>query len=150
MLSPYINSESDLLLKNFKQLYRNFGLHSIDDLGKIYTQDVEFIDPSHHIHGLLGLKRHFRHQAANLNSCRFRYISELQGEDKAFIRWEMDFSHPKINKGKTLVVPGMTEIHFSRKIFYHHDSFDLGAMVYEHLPVIGSAVKQIKRKLSDA
>jgi hypothetical protein len=33
------------------------------------------------------------------------------------------------------------------KVRYHRDYFDLGAMLYEHLPLLGSLVKTIKRRL---
>lgn len=137
-----------MLIERLKAFYKDFSVDDLDDLGSIYTQDVQFIDPVHEINGLLGLKRYFRNQASNLASCQFHYLSEMVGESQAFIRWEMEFSHPKINGGKTMRLPGMSEVHFSHRVFYQQDSYDLGAMVYEQLPVLGWIVRKVKKRLA--
>lgn len=141
------NNSSEQLISSMKKLYSNFDASSIEKLDAVYTQDVEFIDPVHRIDGLLGLRRYFRQQVNTLNFCRFHYISELLSEDKAFVHWHMEFSHPKIASGKTITMPGMTEVHFSDRIFYHCDSYDLGAMLYEHLPFVGPIIRRIRKIL---
>lgn len=142
------SNSSEQLVSKMKQLYSSFDDSSIEQLSKVYTQDVEFVDPVHRIEGLLGLKRYFRQQVSTLNFCRFTYISELIAEDKAFVHWTMEFSHPKIASGKHISMPGMTEVHFSDRIFYHCDSYDLGAMLYEHLPCIGPVIRRIRKILA--
>ncbi len=136
------------LVQRFKLFYQSFGLDKLEDLSSIYTQDVEFVDPVHEIHGILGLKRYFRNQCQNLESCRFHYHSELINEDKAFVRWTMKFCHPRIAGGKTIEVPGISEIHFSHRIFYHQDCYDMGGMLYENVPLLGSVIRTLKGRLA--
>lgn len=135
------------VIDKMKQLYQSFDAKHLDKLESIYTQDVEFIDPIHHIHGVLGLKRYLRNQMANIDYCEFEYQSEMIGEDKAFIRWQMHYRHPRLAAGKLLSLPGMSEIHFSDKIFYQQDSYDVGQMLYEHIPVMGSLIQMIKKRV---
>jgi hypothetical protein len=140
--------QGEALIKQLKAYYTNFDISRLDELGSLYTQDVEFVDPIERINGLFALKHYLRKQSGGLNFSRFRYINELVGENQAFIRWEMEFSHPKLAKGKVLILPGMSEVHFTQRIFYQQDCYDLGAMLYEHLPVLGFAVRTLKGRLA--
>jgi hypothetical protein len=62
--------------------------------------------------------------------------------------WQMTFSHPRLRRGKALKVRGMTLIRFTDRIYYHEDFYDLGAMLYQHIPLLGTAVRHINRRLS--
>jgi hypothetical protein len=33
------------------------------------------------------------------------------------------------------------------KIYYHRDYFDMGAMLYEHLPLLGRIIQRLKHRL---
>ena len=35
------------------------------------------------------------------------------------------------------------------KVYYQQDQYDLGAMIYEHIPVIGPVVRFLKRRLGN-
>jgi hypothetical protein len=44
---------------------------------------------------------------------------------------------------------GVTELRFTDgKVQSHYDHYDLGAMLYEHLPVMGSLIKLVKSKVA--
>ena len=45
-----------------------------------------------------------------------------------------------------IVYEGVSKLEFNEKIYKHQDFYDLGAMLYEHIPVLGSLVKIIKTK----
>lgn len=139
---------AEALVQRLKRFYEVFDIKQLEALGDIYTQDVEFIDPIETTRGLFALKHYLRKQSGGLNYSNFRYLNEVVGPNQAFVRWEMVFSHPKLSKGKELVLPGMSEIHFTQKIYYQQDSYDLGAMLYEHIPILGFAVRSIKNRLS--
>ncbi len=61
----------------------------------------------------------------------------------------MNFSHPRLKGGKAIIVPGSTFLQFSTdgRACFHQDYFDLGTMLYQHLPIIGFMVKSINRRL---
>ena len=59
-------------------------------------------------------------------------------------------THPRLNRGNEFSVAGVSIIKFNDKIYSHRDYFDLGAMLYEQLPLFGSMTKFIKRKLGTA
>lgn len=62
----------------------------------------------------------------------------------------MTFSHPKLQQGKQRTLDGCTQLIIDieqQRIIYHRDFFDLGAMLYEGLPVLGRVIKLIKVRL---
>ena len=48
-----------------------------------------------------------------------------------------------------ITLDGTTQLKVEdEKIIYHKDYYDLGEMVYEHIPLLGSIIKMIKRRLA--
>jgi len=131
----------------FKQFYRRFDQHSFDMLDKIYDKDVIFSDPIHTISGIETLKRYFEEMCGNLSHCRFEFIDEVLGDGNACFKWEMHYSHPSLKSNTPLSLMGATFIEYSDKIDTHEDFYDMGAMLYEHLPVLGSAVRLVKSRI---
>ena len=131
-----------------KQFYEQFSSATIARLDEIYTQDVEFRDPVHTINGSLGLKNYLRRMATNLSHYRIRYVAEVIGENSAYFTWEMDYAHRSLNHGRILTARGMTQVLFTTKVFYHEDSYDMGALLYENVPVLGAATRHLKKRLA--
>ena len=59
----------------------------------------------------------------------------------------MVFAHPKLGS-KPVFVRGISHIEFSDRIDFHEDSYDLGEMLYDHVPVLGSGTRWLKRRLA--
>lgn len=136
-------------LTQFIELYRR-DLAGVDMsiIADIYSDDIEFVDPAHSIYGIQALVSYFNNMMKELTYCRFdiREVHELEGS--ATLCWTMTLSHPKLKRGKLIAVEGMTLVRFGNKIDYHRDYFDLGAMLYEHVPLLGRAVKFLKKGLA--
>jgi hypothetical protein len=136
-------------MKEFLDVYRNLNGENLDRLQEIYTQEIRFIDPAHEISGLKALTDYFARLYENIEPPRFRFVHHLKNETEGYVQWEMEFSHAKLAGGRTIAVPGASFLRFdgNGKVFFHRDYFDLGAMLYEQLPVLGGVVKSIKRRL---
>ncbi len=135
----------DHFLKTYTALNHS-NLHLLDT---IYTEDIYFVDPAHAFQGLAKLTAYFQALYANLNAIEFNFTDPLKHGDIAYVQWNMAFSHPKLQRGKVIEVPGATflRFHSSGKVSYHRDHFDLGCMLYEHLPVLGKIISGVKRRL---
>jgi hypothetical protein len=60
----------------------------------------------------------------------------------------MTYAHPRLQRGQELTLEGISQLRFAdRRIIYQRDYYDLGAMLYEHLPLVGQVVRGIKRRL---
>jgi len=146
-----LHSNKKILQKDpilaFKKFYRQFDQQSLTFLGEIYSDDVTFSDPVHMIQGLDTLKQYFESMCGNLTQCRFDFIDEIIGENDACFKWEMHYSHPSLKSNAPLKLMGATFIKYSDKIDSHEDFYDMGAMLYEHLPLVGSAIRLIKCRI---
>jgi limonene-1,2-epoxide hydrolase len=134
-------------IQAFRDFYANFSPDSLDRLNRIYAPDVIFEDPAHRIEGLQALEQYFRKMMKAVKSCAFDIHSVSENGHEAWMRWEMTFVHPRLNRGAPVRVPGATCIRVDDHVVWHRDYFDMGAMVYEQLPVLGRAIRAIKRGL---
>lgn len=134
------------LIDNFKTVYEGLDTNSISSIRSIYDEDIKFIDPFHEVNGLESLVGYFSKLYANIESCEFKFVEVFTGDSSAMITWNMKFSHRSLSN-RLIEVPGSTEIRFNDKIHYHRDYFDAGKMLYENVPLIGSAIRYIKKKV---
>ncbi|GHE81380.1 nuclear transport factor 2 family protein [Thalassotalea profundi] len=145
-----LSSQSELWLKDFIDVYQTLSTKNLGLLETIYHKEVTFIDPIHQIEGLDNLHRYFQHLYENLSSCDFVIEHVISQEKEAAIYWQMSYQHPKLNKGKIVEVQGSSHIKSQEdKIIYHRDYLDLGAMLYEQLPVFGQLTKWIKTRAAN-
>ncbi|MGB0865984.1 MAG: nuclear transport factor 2 family protein [Granulosicoccaceae bacterium] len=133
-------------LQKFVETYQQLGKYNLHSLREVYHPDVEFIDNLHHLHGINQLIQYFEGQYSNLNSCSFDIRRANQTGDDAWLIWDMRFAHPRLRGGKLITVNGASHLRLTDSVTYHRDYFDMGATLYEHLPIIGSAITWIKQR----
>ncbi|MES2606957.1 MAG: nuclear transport factor 2 family protein [Pseudomonadota bacterium] len=144
---PASTSGAESLILRLKDFYAAFSVENLGRLDDIYTQDLEFRDPIHHLRGVLAVRHYLHNMATNLKEYRIRYTDEQVGSNAAYLSWEMDFAHPALEGGKLLSLRGISHVKYTDKIYYHEDSYDVGALLYEHVPVVGFATRLIKNRM---
>jgi len=132
-------------VQQFVNYFENLDPNSIDGLDSFYAVNVHFQDPVHEISGLDSLKAYFNKLNKNLNAGSFSFVSVDTVTNKCFLQWEMTLSLKKPRK--TVRVNGISVLTFEDKITIHRDYFDLGEMIYEHIPLVGGLVRFIKKKI---
>ena len=141
-------TSADYLAERVKEAYQAFGSENIADVESLYTTDIYFEDPSHAIQGKPSLMRYFANQFKNLDKCSFKFHSTIANETDIFMTWTMFVNHSKLRGGETIRVEGTSYLRTRNgKIYYHRDYFDMGAMLYEHMPLIGRIIQRIKQRL---
>ncbi len=135
----------DTFLDTFNQLDKT----SLNLLDTLYHSDICFIDPAHTLNGLPALKCYFTSLYKNVRSIRFAFDARMQSGGQAFVTWTMEISHPRLAKGKPVAVDGCSHLTFARdgRVIRHRDYFDLGAMIYEHLPLMGGLIRTVKTRI---
>ena len=136
-------------MEKFLEVYQKLNADNLNTLQGVYRRDVRFIDPAHVIVGIDNLTAYFAALYTNLDSIVFNFCRPLLIEGKGYVSWQMTFCHKRLGGGKPITTDGVTYLEFDDQgmVFYHRDYFDLGAMLYEHIPLLGPLVKSIKRGL---
>jgi hypothetical protein len=137
-------------LEQFSKKFTQINKDNLDLLETLYTTDIEFIDPLHRVNGLDALTRYFEQVYENVATITF--VMHSHDEVRAgegYMLWRMRFSHPRLKNGDAIEVEGCSHIRWTDdKVYYHRDYFDAGAMLYEHLPVMGRVIAWLKRRLA--
>jgi hypothetical protein len=137
------------LIAELQQHYSDFAAVAGDPLllDNLYDTDVIFCDPVHRVEGLPALKRYFAGMSGGLTSCRFEFDQSVISEGSACLPWHMHFTHRQLKGGQPLSLRGCSLLRFGERVYYHEDFYDLGAMVYEQVPLLGSVVRGVKKRL---
>lgn len=136
-------------MDNFLDVYGDLTRQNVHRIKEIYTPDVHFIDPAHEIRGIDALLCYFERLYTNVTSVKFEFHHPVMDGATGYLQWSMRFSHPRLNRGGEILVPGASFLKFSDegRAYYHRDYYDLGAMIYEHLPIVGAGIGAIRRRL---
>ena len=146
-MNSQVKGASPSLIDRFMAFYDDLANINLQQIHQVYADDVIFKDPVHEIKGLDKLHGYMQDLCSSLEQGHFEYLDVLEGDGSAYIKWNMYFQHPKL--GKELVcVRGATHILFNSHVYYHEDIYDVGEMLYEHLPFIGMITRWLKKRLA--
>lgn len=137
--------------EQFLAFYNDLSSQNMHKLQHFYHADVTFIDPVQQIQGREALTEYFDHMYARLQHCEFTPVQQMEQDDQGFISWQMQFSHPAIGNGKTILVHGCSVLrwHDEGQIIYHRDYYDLHDMVFRHVPVIGWLTAKVRQRMAN-
>lgn len=136
------------MIEKLTHFYRSLTKESLSDLPLIYSNNVSFVDPIGKHEGLPTLSNYFQALLENTTLCTFEIQEANQVKNSIYLVWEMHYAHPKLAKGKTLMLEGMSRLTVEQdKVVFQQDYYDLGAMLYEHIPLLGSLLRTIKKRI---
>ncbi|SFA94054.1 nuclear transport factor 2 family protein [Azotobacter beijerinckii] len=136
-------------LRRFAADFARLDGHSLDRLDTLYSADILFRDPLHELRGLPALRGYFAGLYADLRELRF----DVQGFDQVrdgegYLRWTLSYRHPRLGGGAPIRVEGCSHLLWRDKVYRHRDYFDAGALLYEHIPLLGTMIAWLKRRLA--
>lgn len=144
-----VPADSKNLASMVQDIYENLDVKNLAPIRQIYAEDICFEDPVHGIQGLDALEAYFRKLFGNAEQCRFKFHRSVVSSDGMFFSWTMMLNHRAIKGGQLIRVEGSSYLKYrDGKVYYHRDYFDLGALVYENLPVIGPLISYIRGRLA--
>jgi hypothetical protein len=135
-------------LARFIHFFETLSQENVGSLFDLYTADAFFKDPFNEVHGHTAIIKILEHMFAQVDEPRFIVTrSILQGED-AFIIW--DFLFRSKDYGHTAQrIHGTSHLRFGpdHKVNYHRDYWDTAEELYEKIPLLGSVMRFLKRKV---
>ena len=141
-------ANANQLSQSLASAYQSLGEGDSSKVAALYAEDIYFEDPMQGIQGKTALMSHIDGTFSNINNFSFKSHKTLAGDTDVFISWTQIFTHKKLAGGKTIRVEGSTYLKTRNgKIYYQRDYFDVGAVVYENLPIIGAVIKHLRTRL---
>lgn len=134
----------------FARRFAALDAGSLDRLGQLYTEDIRFQDPLHRVEGLAALRDYFAALYANVQDLQFDFHGfEQSAAGAGYLRWTMRYRHPRLRGGALIAVEGCSYLRWrDGMVCQHRDYFDAGALLYEHVPVLGTLISWLKRRLA--
>ncbi|WP_233268311.1 nuclear transport factor 2 family protein [Pantoea sp. BAV 3049] len=111
---------------------------SQQQLAEIYHDDVCLADPVGEHNSLPVVENYFASLLKNLHYCRFEVPESHLPDGAALLIWQMIYAHPALQRGAKQQLSGSSYLQFrDDKISFQRDYYDMGAMLYEKIPVLG-------------
>lgn len=132
----------------FESLNKN-TMHLVDEF---YDRDILFRDPMVEIKNRQDMKNYYINMYKNVESVSWNFPDEIIDKNKTVLVWRMTLVAKNFNGNKPLHLDGTSVIKFGGKegkAIYHRDYFDMGAFVYEGIPILGKMVRFVKNKLAN-
>lgn len=137
-------SRQERIIKVFNELNKD-TMHILDGF---YHPQLDFQDPLGQIKGLPSMKAYYANMYKSVKSIRFEFTKVIQDGDEYVGFWKMYLAAPILNGGNEFWVEGNSHIRFDPKtdlVIYHRDYFDMGAFIYEQLPLLKTVIHQVKK-----
>ena len=94
------------------------------------------------------MRRYFADLYSNVSELNFDFHGfDTVAEGEGYLRWTMRFRHPRLAGGQVIEVPGCSHLLWHDKVYRHRDYFDAGALLYEHVPLLGRVIRWLKRRM---
>jgi ketosteroid isomerase-like protein len=143
------NSMKDLSHQDkVKVFFDKLSMENMGLVDEFYHTNVHFIDPVGEVKGSAQIKKYYENMYQNVKELRFDFSEFHVAGDTVVGVWKMTLKTDKLKSGEEIVVDGNSVIKFDQdgKAVYHRDYFDMGAFVYENIPVVGYVIRNIKSR----
>ena len=123
---------------------------SVAQLGDIYHPQARFTDPFNHVVGVPAITGIFKHTFVSLRQPRFHVTQQVWQGAQCFLTWEFRFFFKGYQAGQEQVIFGASHMVLADDglITLHRDYWDAAQELYEKLPVLGSLMRWLKKRVN--
>lgn len=135
--------------QRIEQVFNQLRADNLHILDEFYHPDLHFLDPVGEMKGLANMKSYYAHMYKNVKQINFDFEHHIADGPNHMATWTMTYEVDALNGGRPISMKGVSDIRFDEQtnlVIYHRDYFDMGAMVYEYVPVLGAAVRYLKKR----
>jgi hypothetical protein len=137
-------------LKRFTDFFGDFATDRVARLlDATYAPDVYFNDNLKAIHGSAELAKYLDGSAGGVEDCRVQFEDLTRNSNGEYLlRWKMLIRFRKFAKGRDTWTVGISHVRFAAdgRVAYHQDYWDSALGVYQHIPLLGAAIRAIRRR----
>lgn len=119
----------------------------LEEYAKVFDEKITFEDPFQKVAGIEKVYAVFEHMYDTLYKPSFSVNEIVCENDCVYLRW--DFSYQRSPKHKVESFTGVSRVQFGQdaKVISHIDYWDAAENIYEKIPLLGSLIRVIKRRI---
>jgi len=140
----------DEVFRRFGSMWSDLTVESINDqFDSVYAEDVWFNDTVKTVTGREALRHYLLETANRVASCRVQIDDIGISSGNYYVRWRMTVVPKGTAEKDAWQSIGLTHLRFDDvgSVILHQDYWDSAAGLYEHIPVVGWMIRNIKARL---
>jgi len=142
-----------MTIQSYAKAYANFFESisqetSIESYNEIFDDNIYFEDPFQKVTGIENVYAVFEHMYGTLYDPRFSVTEIVCERNCAYLRW--DFFYRRSQKHNLEMFTGVSRVFFleTGKVRSHVDYWDAAENIYEKVPLLGSLIRLIKKRIT--
>lgn len=134
-------------IAGYLQFFETLTPASLDRLADIYTEDARFADPFSDVRGLAAIRHVFEQMFRYAPDARFTLSESAWSGERWLLYWSMEFTG---RNGAPWRIDGTSRVLVADdgRVSEHLDYWDSGRQFYERLPLLGSIIRLIRRRIA--
>ena len=132
------------------QYFESLSPARVARMGEFYAQQVWFKDPFNEVQGLAQVQHIFSHMYVALDKPRFVVTQRVVDGQQCFLTWDFEFYFRNRRGALLQTIRGTSHLKFNAaaQVVYHRDYWDAAEELYEKLPLLGSLMRWLKKKIA--
>lgn len=131
--------------------FESMSADSVALMGDYYADDASFSDPFNEVCGLPAIQRIFSHMFRQVGVPRFIVTARMPGANgEAMLVWEFHFRARFGLREEAQLIRGASHLRFDAagRVARHRDYWDAAGELYGKLPLLGSLIRALARKMA--
>lgn len=150
--APAAGSDNErAALAAFAAFFSSFAAERVDTLlAATYADNVYFNDTLKSLRGIEALRHYLKDSAGAVDECRVGILETTRtAHDEHLVRWTMMIRFKRFKRGIDTHSIGVSHLRFNAqgRVVYHQDYWNAADGLYQHVPVLGGAIRALQRRL---
>jgi len=120
---------------------------SVEVFSAVYDDAVVFKDPFNEVNGISEVHGIFEHMYSVLDHPRFIITEYIDNQNVAYVKWDFIFTFKGEKQETSFEGVSRLEMNNNGKIISHVDFWDAAENIYEKMPLLGSLLRFVKKKI---
>ena len=122
---------------------------TVEVIKTVYTEDAYFRDPFNEVTGIEKIRHIFADMFVRMDEPQFVITETLEEAHGALLIWNFTFRLKSLKPELMRRIHGSSHIRFAAdgRVQYHRDYWDAAGELYEQLPVVGSVMRWLKKRV---
>jgi hypothetical protein len=138
----------DAAVARYGRFWSGLRSDTTRELIHLARADLSFRDPFNDLRGVATVVAMLDHLFTQATEVRFQLVAAARAGDTAFYRW--NFTCRLVRPAWPLRIEGMSEVRYDAAglVAAHVDHWDAAGQVYERLPMLGTILRGLRRRLA--